>query len=122
MAVSRSTTLTTLAPWKRCSEEPFDVVCCVGYRQSGRGSGVDLRFKKAGMIIGIGHDDTKLGNTFPLDIGVWGNVRPVLQALNALWKPEYAQQPHIQRRAAHLRERRAMAGAAASGRNAPARL
>ena len=36
------------------------------------------------MIIGMGHDDTMLGNTFGLDISVWGNVRPLLQALNAL--------------------------------------
>ena len=52
------------------SEEPYDVVCCVGYRQSGLGGSVDLRFKQAGMIIGMGHYHTKLGNTFPLDIGV----------------------------------------------------
>jgi thiamine pyrophosphate-dependent acetolactate synthase large subunit-like protein len=65
---------------------------------------VDLRFNKTGMIIGLGHDYTKLGNTFPLDISVWGNVRPLLQALNAFWKPEHASQPHIQRRAAQLRE------------------
>jgi thiamine pyrophosphate-dependent acetolactate synthase large subunit-like protein len=86
------------------SEEPYDVVCCVGYRQSGRGGPVDLRFRQAGMIIGLGHDYTKLGNTFALDIGVWSNVRPLLQALNAFWKPEYARQPHIQRRAASLHE------------------
>ena len=86
------------------SDEPYDVVCCVGYRQSCRGSEVDLRFRKAGMIIGIGHDDTMLGNTFGLDISVWGNVRPLLQALNALWKPDHARQPHVQRRGVHLRE------------------
>jgi thiamine pyrophosphate-dependent acetolactate synthase large subunit-like protein len=86
------------------SEEPYDVVCCVGYRQSCRGGAVDLRFQKAAMIIGLGHDDNMLGSTFGLDISVWSNVRPLLQALNALWKPEYASQPHIQRRAAHLRE------------------
>jgi benzoylformate decarboxylase len=86
------------------SEETYDVVCCVGYRQSGRGYPVDLRFKKAGTIIGIGHDATQLGNTFNLDVGVWGHVRPILQALNALWKPEHGQQPHIQRRVAQMRE------------------
>jgi thiamine pyrophosphate-dependent acetolactate synthase large subunit-like protein len=86
------------------SEEPYDVVCCVGYRQSGRGGPIDLRFKQAGMIIGIGHDSAKLGNTFPLDISVWGNVRPTLQALNALWKDDYTSQPQIQRRTGQLRE------------------
>jgi len=86
------------------SEEPYDVVCCVGYRQSGRGGPVDLRFRQAGMIIGMGHDYTKLGNTFPLDIGVWGNVKPLLQALNSFWKQEYASQPHIQRRTIQLHE------------------
>jgi len=86
------------------SEEPYDVVCCVGYRQSGRGGAVDLRFKQAGMIIGMGHDHTKLGNTFALDIGVWGNLKPLLQGLNSFWKQDYASQPHIQRRAASLRE------------------
>jgi thiamine pyrophosphate-dependent acetolactate synthase large subunit-like protein len=52
----------------------------------------------------MGHDPTMLGNTFPLDMSVWGNVRPLLQMLNALWKAEYASQPQIQRRAAQLRE------------------
>jgi benzoylformate decarboxylase len=61
------------------SEEPYDVVCCVGYRQSCRGGAVDLRFTKAGMIIGMGHDHTMLGNTFALDIGIWGHLRPLLQ-------------------------------------------
>jgi benzoylformate decarboxylase len=86
------------------SEEPYDVVCCVGYRQSGRGGPIDLRFKQAGMVIGIGHDSAKLGNTFALDISVWGNVRPTLQALNALWKDDYTSQPQIQRRTGQLRE------------------
>jgi benzoylformate decarboxylase len=86
------------------SEEPYDVVCCVGYRQSGRGGPVDLRFQQAGMVIGMGHDHTKLGNTFALDVGVWGNLKPLLQALNGLWKQDYASQPHIQRRTASLRE------------------
>ena len=86
------------------SEEPYDVVCCVGYRQSGRGGPIDLRFKQAGMVIGIGHDSAKLGNTFALDISVWGHVRPTLQALNALWKDDYSSQPQIQRRTGQLRE------------------
>ena len=58
------------------SEEPYDVVCCVGYRQSGRGGPVDLRFQQAGMVIGMGHDHTKLGNTFALDVGVWATSNP----------------------------------------------
>jgi benzoylformate decarboxylase len=86
------------------SEEPYDVVCCVGYRQNTRGIPTDLRFKQTGTIIGIGHDPAMLGNTFPLDIAVWGNVRPTLQALNALWKDNVASQAHVQKRAAHLRE------------------
>jgi benzoylformate decarboxylase len=86
------------------SEEPYDVVCCVGYRQNARGNPNDLRFRQTGTIIGLGHDPSQLGNTFPLDIAVWGNVRHTLRAVNALWQEEYASQPHIQRRTAHLRE------------------
>jgi benzoylformate decarboxylase len=86
------------------SEEAYDVVCCVGYRQSARGNPTDLRFRKAGMIIGIGHDPAQLGNTFPLDLAVWGNVRHTLRAINALWQEAYARQPHMQRRATQLRE------------------
>jgi benzoylformate decarboxylase len=86
------------------SEESYDVVCCVGYRQNGRGNVTDLRFRHAGMIIGIGHDHTMLGNTFGLDLSVWGNVRPTLQALNALCKDHHTSQPHIQRRSSQLRE------------------
>ena len=86
------------------SEEAYDVVCCVGYRQNARGNATDLRFRKAGTIIGLGHDPAMLSNTFPLDIAVWGNVRPTLRAINALWQDKYAQQPHLKQRAAHLRE------------------
>jgi benzoylformate decarboxylase len=86
------------------SEEAYDVVCCVGYRQSTRGNPTDLRFQKAGTIIGIGHDPAQLGNTFPLDIAVWGNVRHTLRAVNALWQEAYASQPQIKRRAAYLRD------------------
>jgi benzoylformate decarboxylase len=87
------------------SEEPYDVVCCVGYRQNTRGSSADLRFGAAGTIIGIGHDPAVLGNTFPLDIAVWGNVRHTLAALHALWKEADGRQPHVQRRRADLRTR-----------------
>ena len=85
------------------SEEEYDVVCCVGYRQNTRGYPSDLRFAKAGTIIGIGHDPSMLGNTFPLDIAVWGDVRHTLRALNGLWKAADSKQPHVQRRAADLR-------------------
>src|SRR4029453_16635769 len=51
-----------------------------------------------------GHDPAQLGNTFPLDIAVWGNVRHTLRAVNALWQEAYASQPQIQRRAAYLRD------------------
>ncbi len=86
------------------SDEAYDVVCCVGYRQNTRGNPGDLRFRQAGRIIGLGHDPAQLGNTFPLDLAVWGNVRHTLRAVNGLWKDEYASQPHIQQRAADLRE------------------
>ena len=86
------------------SEEPYDVVFCVGYRQNSRGNPTDLRFQNTGTIMGLGHDPSLLGNTFPLDVAVWGNVRHSLQALTALWKDEYASQPQIQRRSSHIRE------------------
>ncbi len=87
------------------SEETYDVVCCVGFRQNTRGNPTDLRFGAAGTIIGIGHDPSQLGNTFPLDIAVWGNVRHTLAAVNALWKDSDTKQPHVQRRNASLRQR-----------------
>jgi benzoylformate decarboxylase len=86
------------------SEEEHDVVFCVGYRQNSRGIPQDLRFQNTGTILGLGHDPAMLGNTFPLDVAVWGNVRTSLQALNALWKEDYANQPQIQRRAKNLGE------------------
>lgn len=86
------------------SEEPYDVVLCVGYRQNTRGIPQDLRFQNTGTIIGLGHDPNLLGNTFPLDVAVWGNVRANLKALNALWNDSHASQPQIQRRASQLRE------------------
>ena len=87
------------------SEEGYDVVCCVGYRQNTRGNATDLRFTSAGTIIGIGQDPSQLGNTFPLDVAVWGNVRHTLSALNASWKDADARQPHIERRRADVRAR-----------------
>ena len=85
------------------SEEGYDVVCCVGYRQNARGNATDLRF--GGTIIGIGHDPAQLGNPFALDIAVWGDVRHTLRAVNALWKDANARQLHLQRRAAAGRAR-----------------
>jgi thiamine pyrophosphate-dependent acetolactate synthase large subunit-like protein len=87
------------------SEEAYDVVCCVGYRQNARGNPTDLRFGRSGTIIGIGHDPAQLGNTFPLDIAVWGDVRHALRALNASWKDAHAGLPHLDRRRASLRAR-----------------
>jgi benzoylformate decarboxylase len=87
------------------SEESYDVVCCIGYRQNTRGNSTDLRFREAGTVIAIGHDPSLLGNTFPLDIAVWGNVRHTLAALNASWKEAHAQLPHLARRAAALRSK-----------------
>jgi thiamine pyrophosphate-dependent acetolactate synthase large subunit-like protein len=87
------------------SEEGHDVVCCVGYRQNTRGNATDLRFASAGTIIGIGQDPSQLGNTYPLDIAVWGNVRHTLSALNASWKDADARQPHLERRRTDVRAR-----------------
>ncbi len=84
------------------SEEPYDVVCCVGFRQNTRGNASDLRFANAGTVIGIGHDPAMLGNTFGLDIAVWGDVRQTLRALNAQWK-NGASPAHLAKRAAALR-------------------
>ncbi len=86
------------------SEESYDVVFCVGYRQNTRGVDSDLRFQNTGTIMGLGHDPSLLGNTFPLDVAVWGNVKHSLRALNGLWKEEYAGQSQIQRRSKQLGE------------------
>jgi thiamine pyrophosphate-dependent acetolactate synthase large subunit-like protein len=85
------------------SEQDWDVVCCVGYRQNTRGNATDLRFAGAGTIIGIGHDPSQLGNTFPLDIAVWGDVRHTLAAINATWDARQGQLSHLERRRAALR-------------------
>src|SRR5262249_35926435 len=70
-----------------------------------RGNSTDLRFRDAGTIIGIGHDPSLLGNTFPLDIAVWGDVRHTLAALNASWQDADARRSHLARRASELRAR-----------------
>ena len=59
----------------------------------------------AWLTFGIGHDPGQLGNTFPLDIAVWGDVRHTLSALNASWKDTHTRQPHLERRSAALRAR-----------------
>jgi benzoylformate decarboxylase len=87
------------------SEETYDVVCCVGYRQNTRGIVADLRFERAGAIIGIGHDPAQLGNTFPLDIAVWADVRHVVRAINAQLTDAAGSAPHTGRRRASLRSR-----------------
>ena len=56
-------------------------------------------------IIGIGQDPSMLGNTYPLDIAVWGNVRHTLSALNASWKDADCRQPHLERRRTDVRTR-----------------
>src|SRR5258706_6403161 len=87
------------------SEESYDVVCCIGYRQNTRGNATDLRFRDAGTIIGIGHDPGLLGNTFPLDIAAWGNRRETRGPLNPPRQEDDARLPHLERRAAALRSR-----------------
>jgi len=79
-------------------QDGYDVVCCVGYRQNTRAGPSDERFTDAGTIIGIGHDPAMMGNTFALDLDIWGNVRHTLTALNAEWKPDHANLQHIQKR------------------------
>ena len=76
----------------------YDVVCCVGYRQNTRANTADEKFTDAGTIIAIGHDPAMMGNTFALDLDVWGDVRHTLTALNALWTAEQAKLPHINKR------------------------
>jgi benzoylformate decarboxylase len=83
-------------------EDGYDVVCCVGYRQNTRANPKDVKFADAETIIGIGQDPAMMGNTFPLDLDVFGNVRHTLTALNALWKPDHANLQHVQKRKQEL--------------------
>jgi len=76
----------------------YDVVFCVGYRQNTRANAQDNKFTDTGTIIAIGHDPAMMGNTFALDLDIWGNVRHTLTALNGLWKPDHANLQHIQKR------------------------
>jgi benzoylformate decarboxylase len=80
------------------SDKGYDVVCCVGYRQNTRASPEDHRFSDADTIIGVGQDPALMGNTYALDLDVWGDVKHTLRALNALWKPDHANLAHIQKR------------------------
>jgi len=80
------------------SEQGYDVICCVGYRQNTRANPEDLKFSGADTIIGLGQDPALMGNTYALDLDVWGDVKHTLQALNALWKPDHANLAHIQKR------------------------
>ena len=84
------------------SDAEYDVVCCIGYRQNTRARPEDNKFANADMIIGIGHDPAMMGNTFALDLDIWGSVNHTLRALNALWKPDYANLAHIQKRKMNL--------------------
>lgn len=79
-------------------QDGYDVVFCVGYRQNTRAGASDHRFADAETIIAIGHDSAMLGNTFPVDLDLWGNVGSTLTALNALWKPDHANLKHVQER------------------------
>ena len=107
------------------SDKNYDVICCVGYRQNTRASQEDDKFSGAHTIIGIGQDPSVLGNTFALDLDIWGNVKHSLQALNALWKPDHSNLAHIQKRktdlAAQAEERVAkqQADAAAKSKDNP---
>ncbi len=83
--------------------ESFDVVCCVGYRQNTRAGPADDLFPDAECVIGIGHDPAMMGNTFALDLDIWGNVKHTLTALNGLWKPDHANLIHLQKRKSDLR-------------------
>ncbi|MEM9682056.1 MAG: thiamine pyrophosphate-dependent enzyme [Pseudomonadota bacterium] len=83
-------------------EDGYDVVISVGYRQNTRANPKDIKFADTEMIIGIGHDPSVMGNTFALDLDLFGNVRHTLTALNALWKPDHANLQHIQKRKQEL--------------------
>ncbi len=91
-----------VGPIDLMDDKGYDVVITVGYRQSTRAGAGDHRFKDAGTIIAIGHDPNLIGNTHNVDIGVVGNVRHSVAALNALWKPDHANLAHIQKRKQEL--------------------
>jgi benzoylformate decarboxylase len=80
------------------SDKEYDVVCCIGYRQNTRSSAADDKFPDAEIVIGIGQDPAMMGNTFALDIDVFGNIAHTLTALNSQWKPDHANLAHLQKR------------------------
>ena len=84
------------------ADEDYDVVCCLGYRPNTRSDASDERFAKA-YRIGIGHDPSMLGGTFPLDLSVWADVGATLTALNALWNPADTNLEHLSRRRRQLK-------------------
>lgn len=79
-------------------QDGYDVVICVGYRQNTRSSPSDDRFADVGTVIAIGHDPAMIGNTFAVDLDLWGDVRNTLTALNSCWKPDHANLQHIHSR------------------------
>lgn len=87
-----------VGPLDGMSDKNYDVVCCIGYRQNTRASAEDEKFTDATTIIGIGQDPAMMGNTFALDLDVWGDVKHTLRALNGLWKPDHANLAHLQKR------------------------
>lgn len=99
----------------------YDVVVCVGYRQNTRAGAADEKFADAGTVIALGHDPAMMGNTFAVDLDVWGNVRHSLLALNGLWKQDHSNLPQIQKRrqglAAQAKQRAAKQAEDASARS-----
>lgn len=80
----------------------YDLVCCVGYRPNTRSNPTDDRFPNA-FTIALGHDPAMLGNTFPVDIALWMNVRQSLSALNLNWNPADSNLQHIAARRLELK-------------------
>ena len=71
----------------------------------------DEKFTDANTIIAIGHDPAMIGNTFAVDLGLWGNVRQTLTVHSMLsWKPDHANLQHIQRRRQALMRHKARNG------------
>ncbi|HKK29549.1 MAG TPA: thiamine pyrophosphate-binding protein [Alphaproteobacteria bacterium] len=79
-------------------QDGWDVVICVGYRPNTRSGPSDERWADANTVIAVGHDPAMMGNSFAVDLGVFGNVRHTLNALNGLWKPDHSNLAHVQKR------------------------
>lgn len=99
----------------------YDVVVCIGYRQNTRAGAADEKFADAGTVIALGHDSGMIGNTFAVDLDIWGNVRHSLTALNSLWKEDHSNLQQIQKRrqglAAQAKQRAAKQAEQASARS-----